>query len=304
MNFLKDLIFNSIGVAAVLGSIGYFLRETITKIFTRSVEHRFDEKLEQTKADFRANEREIEAQISASEQELKYVSEFLATKKRERDTLIQAKRIEAAEIALRTCNVYAKLAMAVETMKIMDIEALSRRTKEPEIQEFFKTLLVSMNVDELMEIALNTEQTLPSLYLDEYSASCLNTYKFIIIHAVSIMRSLSNGIEPRDFFKVDALRKEVVALAPISEESFDKYGEHYAYYWLQYFYDQTLKSLRELANGQKQVHSDAETARNLLVTSRVTQAQARVQVENSGLPTDIFLKDADIPKLPTEKSKP
>ena len=44
----------------LVGVIGYFLRDTLSVFFAKSVEHKFDRKLENFKAESRNNEKELE----------------------------------------------------------------------------------------------------------------------------------------------------------------------------------------------------------------------------------------------------
>ena len=284
MNFLAELFLNSTATVGLLGLIWFVFRVSLTSIFTSAIEHRYDKKLEAAKADIRVNEAE-----------LKIISDLLATKAKERDTLLLAKRTEAAEVALETLKAYAKLAMLVEMLKHFDMDVLNQRSDEKAIQEVFQLLLKSLNVDGLLKEAGKISQVLPSLYLDERSLALLQAYISIVGNALAYAKLISQGLGAKGLIKNDVLKNELVPLFPNTADSFDEYGDRYGYHWLQYTYDQLIWSLRkDVSNNQ----SDTEAAMNLVITSHTAQGSARIEIESLGLPKDVILEEDAIPKLP------
>lgn len=270
------------------------MREAIVRYLSKSVEHRFENKLEITKAEIRAREREKDAQFAAKSKELESITGFLIELKKGRDSVIQAKRIEAAEITLRACSTYAQLTIAVEMMKVLNVKAISSRATDPKIQSFFNTLLVSMKVDEKLAAIERIDQILPKLYLNERTLAHFNAYIFVILHAISFMKATSTGLSADGLFIADALRKEVEKVVPASKDGFDKYGESHAYYWLQYLFDKVLSDLRSVANGVERDNEDAVAAISLTVTSQMTQLKVGKIVAD--LPEDLKNKEVSLPQ--------
>ncbi|MEM9524420.1 MAG: hypothetical protein AAF982_10615, partial [Pseudomonadota bacterium] len=96
------------------------------------------------------------------------------------------------------------------------------------------------------------------------------------------------------------LQKRVEAIVPSSKEGFEKFGESYAYYWTQYFYNETLRALRAAANGAEKDREDAATITRMTIMSRRAQLEARQKLEKSGLPTEFIRKEGEAPELPIE----
>ena len=294
LNYLLDLFLNSMGTVVVLTFAGYLLRETLAKYFSKSVEHRFEKKLEDAKAEIRAKERIIDAQFSAKEKELNHITEFLSSLRRERNSLLQAKRIQAAELVLRACNVYAQLSMAAEMMKILNVDEISKNPEDAKIKQVFQVIVSSLKIDEKLAAVSELDHVLPMLYLNARAHSCFDAHKTVTMHAVALMQCMSMGVDTKNMFVKDALRKQVEKIAPATKEGFDKYGESYAYYSLPYLYDETVKALRDVVNGVEQDSDDLATVKSLTIGSLVTQTEVRRSV--AALPEKLKIKDADLPQ--------
>ncbi|WP_213842390.1 hypothetical protein [Enterobacter hormaechei] len=268
--------------AALISAVVYFSRSTISKYLGKSIEHRFDKKIEAFKSEVRDNEKEFE-QIRA----------FMGSTRRERDSTLQAKRFEAAEILMRSRQTFGEFTIFVEYLKMLKLEEILKNKNDPKITQFIKTLTDPVDIDGKLKTIANIDKTLPDLYLSEKVKNLFNIYRSIIMNAVMIMKLLSmSGLNiNQDLFKKDVLKKMIIESVPTSASGFEKYGDSYAYLWLDYFHDQILKELRNELLGITSMSNDTEAATRLALDSRQAKIKLHESLVTNGLSEDLIKTD-------------
>ncbi|EOY4339369.1 hypothetical protein ACP5YT_001000 [Cronobacter malonaticus] len=269
--------------AAVLTAIAYFLRSSLTKFIGKSIEHRFDKKLENFKAGIRENEKEFE-QIRA----------FMSSARRERDSALQAKRFEAAESLMRMRQFLGQFNIFVEYLKVLNIDEIVKKRDDPQINQFINTLIGTINIEEKMSAYGQFDRTMTELYLGERVRKTFDTYQSIIFNAVIIMKVLSLPLVkmPPDFFKKDTIKNMVIELAPKAKSGFEKFGDTHAYYWATYFYNEISTELRNELLGISSMSKDTESAAQLATDSRQALIKVQESLKKSGLSEELINSDA------------
>ncbi|MBJ3796768.1 hypothetical protein ACJYFV_13305 [Enterobacter asburiae] len=280
--FFKWLI-STLTSTALLGVIIYFSRSALTKLIGKSIEHRFDKKIENFKSEIRDKEKELEQ-----------IRVFMASTRRERDSTLQTKRFEAAEILMRSRQFLGQFTMLVEYVKMLNMNEILDKRNDPKITQFIKALTDPVDIDEKLRVYGTFDRTLPELYLNDRVKKLFEAYQFIILNAVMIMKVLSMpgiNINP-DLFKKDSLRKTVIELAPLAKEGFDQFGDSYAYHWTNYFYEEILKELRNELLGITSLSKDTEAATKLALDTRRAQVNLHTKLEENGLSENLINPDA------------
>jgi hypothetical protein len=275
---LLNWLLGAVISAGLIGAAGYLLRDTLSQFFAKAVEHRFEKKLEIFKAAIRDNE-----------QELDQIRSFLVSARRDRDSAIQSKRLEAAEILLRSRHALSQLSMLVEYMKILNTEKLLKDNGDPKIFEFIDTLTKPINIDEKLKQHGTIDMTIPRLYLGEKSLKAFDAYQSIVMQATMMIKFFSIPMgDKHKFINAGGLSKMIIELAPISKEGFDKWGEGFAYYWSTYFHDEVLRALRHEVSGADDMTRDAESVERLALDSRRAQINIRSSLKQVGLPDNLI----------------
>ncbi|OUF27508.1 hypothetical protein AZ045_003816 [Enterobacter hormaechei] len=133
--------------SAVVGLATYLMRNTLSRIFSRSVEHHFEKKFESFKADLKDKEKELER-----------ISAFLLSARRDRDAALQSKRFEAAETIMRSRQLLSGLTLITEYLKYLNIDEIMKKGDDPKITGFLDTLMSPLNVDEqIKRLRLNDD---------------------------------------------------------------------------------------------------------------------------------------------------
>jgi hypothetical protein len=278
---LWNLFINLSVTSGILGFFAFLMRDTIGRYFSKAVEHRFEKKFETFKADIRNNETELEQ-----------IRSFLVLGQKDRDSAIQAKRLEAAEILLRGRQELSKLSMLVEYMKILNIEEILKDGENPKIIEFMNLLAKPMNIDESLKALQSFDKTLPQLYLNEKSMKAFDTYQIIILQAALMIKLFTLPLSNKSgLIKLDVLSKKIIEHIPSSKDAFEKWGEGYAYYWATFFFDEILRSLRHEISGADDMARDTAAVQRLAMDSRQAQANILSNLKIVGLPETLINPD-------------
>jgi len=275
---LQAWILSVIASGGLIAGAGFLMRDTVAKFFAKSIEHRFEKRLESFKSGIRDNEAE-----------LAHIRSFLASSHRDRESMSHAKRVEAAETLMRARHRYSQLNMLVEYMKLLKIEQILKKQNDPKIAEFIGSLIAPFDTDEKMKALGEIDLTGPRLYLNERSLKSFEVYQQIVSSAVMTLKFLAIPIDGKEgILKAGALSKAVIDLAPNSKEGFEKFGEGYAYYWATYFHDEIVKSLRDEISGSSNDVKDTDSVQKVAMASRRAQLNVRSLLEQAGLPESLI----------------
>ncbi|MFT9450299.1 hypothetical protein [Gluconobacter japonicus] len=272
-------ILGVVSSTGIISGIAYLLRDTIGKLFTKEIEHKFEKKFEIFKAGIRDNETELE-----------HIRSFLVSSRKDRDAAVQLKRLEAAEILLRARNALSQLSMLVEYLKILNTDEILASSESSKIAEFIDTLIKPFDIDDKIKKFGEIDRTLPRLYLGEKVLKSFDIYENIILLAAGVMKLLSVPLENKSrFLQAGSLSKSIIEIVPKSKEGFDKFGENYAYYWVAYFYEEILRELRNEMSGTGDMDRAVESVEKLALNSRRAQVNVRTSLKNAGL-SDSLIK--------------
>jgi hypothetical protein len=278
-----EWLLGSLATSGVLAVAGYLFRETLAKFFSKAIEHSFEKRLEAFKGELRDNEKELEQ-----------IRSFLVSARRDHDTALQAKRLDAAEALLRARDHLGQLSMLVEYMKILNTEEILKDADDPKVAEFVDVLLKPFDIDEKFKQLGTLDKTLARLYLSEQSLKAFDAYQSIIMSAAMMLKLFSTPLKNKgNLIKSGSLSRTVIELVPGSKEGFDKFGEGFAYHWATYFHDQILMSLRHEISGTDDLAKAAKSAESLAVESRRAQLNVRSTLEEKGLPEKLIADEAD-----------
>ncbi|MDX8354157.1 hypothetical protein [Cognatiyoonia sp. IB215182] len=270
--------------SAMLGVGGFLLRGPIATYFGKAVDLKFEKSLEEAKSSIRANEKELDQ-----------ITTFLTTRQNERQSIIEAKRLEAAETLLEAATAISAFAMFVEVMKVLKVEEVASSSKREDVKDFFKVLADGLGLDAKMEEFNGYDRTRASLYLSDKTLSHFDNYTMIMSYAAMFVKAMSLGLDATAVLREDALSKKVIEAVPTSKEGFEKYGEGYAYYWSQHFYDQLLTELRKEVSGSDNRQQDVETVAHLTASSIQAQSEARRITNTANLPQELFRDPSNLP---------
>ncbi|KAB2674869.1 MULTISPECIES: hypothetical protein [Brucella] len=253
------------------------LRGPISSFFSKSLENHFEKKIETFRAEIRDNE-----------SELSQIRSFLVTAQRERDSLLQEKRLQAAESLLRSVQNLSQLTMAAEYLKLLDLDYILRETNDDKMQNFIHTLIDPLNVDDKITKYSAIDKTLYKLYLSERPLRFHEAYEKIILHAITMLKIAASPISDKNVFKnTGVLSNDISILIPGSKAGFDQHGDKYAYHLVSYLYDELVSSLRREVAGTDEASRDTKSIERAAIDSRQAQLNIRANLLKAGLPESL-----------------
>jgi hypothetical protein len=274
--FLEWILSVFVSSGAIAGIL-YVFREAIGTFFGKSIEHRFEKKLEL-----------FRSEIRDSEAELDQIRSYLTSAKRDREGAFLQKKLEAAETLLRARFALSQLSIMVEFMKSLNVENILK-SLDPKIPVVIQEMLRPFDVDEKLKQYGQIDKTLPRLYLCQETLDAFNVYEEIVFQAVMMMKVFAVDLrDKQDLLKKGDLPKKIQELVPTSKDGFEKFGDGYAYYWANYFHDRILKALRHEISGIDDAERDAKSVERLAIDSKRVQMKARVSLAESGLPDQLI----------------
>lgn len=263
---------NSTSVAAFLAFLLFLSKKLIVDYFSRSVAHSFDQKLEEAKSD-----------LAAQEQEIEFIRSHLKELRSKRSEALQVKQFDAAEQIFRVIQTLRKMTMAVEMLKLFDIEKMKLQMQDNDISELFDTLQKGLKIDESISELSQHDTGLLELYLDEATLMNFNGYKSIMTFGAMVLRCASLNIPIGKVMDNEKIVEEMKALLPHSADSFDKWGARYSLYWQQYFLEQTISSLRAMVSLEQDAKKDVQYLAKASMDAKQAQAQVKSLLANTGL---------------------
>ena len=259
--------------AGFLGGVGFFMRDYLSKLLTKSVEHNFEKKLEKFKSDIRESERELEQ-----------IRHYIASSRSSRDSVLQTKKFEAAENLIRIRQFLCGFTAVVQYMQVLKIDELMKSGGDPKIDGFMEAITKPLNINQRMQEYGKFDKDTPKLYLSERVVSVFEIYESIIIHAIATLQLLALPMpKKQDILKKGDISKRIIELVPSSQSCFEQFGETHIYYWHDYFYREILKELRNELVGESNKIKDTDSAARLALDFRNVQLQVSTILKQHGL---------------------
>ncbi|HDZ2455609.1 hypothetical protein ACV1E2_15745 [Klebsiella pneumoniae] len=276
-------VITTITSAGFLAVVAYLLRDTLARFFTKAVEHRFDKKIERFKADIRAEEKELDQ-----------IRTFIVSARRERDSGVQAKRFEAAEMLLANRQFLLEFYGLVDIVRMINFDKLIKNYDKNKVKDLIDVLIKPYNIDVKLEEYKKYDLGKPKLYLGERVIAFFEAYKNIIMYAVTKMKLLSIGTyQNSDDVMSEELVKNIQDLVPSSKELFERNGPLHALSMVNYFHKEVLSELRNDLFGSDTMRKDAELAVRLIVDANNAHVKVRTAFEKYGLSEDFLNKESE-----------
>lgn len=268
-------VITSVGVLSLLG---YIIRDSLRRFFTKAVEHNFDKKLEKFKSDIRNSESEI-AQIRS----------YISSARSGRDSIFQTKKIEAAEKLIMARQFLCKFNMAIMYVKMLKIDELYKQINDPKIQKFIDAIITPLKLDDKLNEYNKIDKDTPRLYLNDKVISAFDFFEGITLMAAAKLRILEVSVDDNsNFITTESLVSKIKELMPQSKEGFDKYGDVYIFSFHDYFYKKVVSELRSELVGDGNMARDTELAARLVFDFRETQQKVKSNISKYGLSEDLI----------------
>jgi hypothetical protein len=229
-----------------LGVIGYLLRDVLRSWLEKSIEQKFDVKLENLKADLRLKEQAIASDLHSKEAEISSLRNGILSGISNRHIALDKRRLQAAEAIWCSVIELRKGLVILNVMSSINIEVAIKETKkDPKAREFFEVIGKSTDMDfSKMTAAFEQPFASPQVW------HIFSIYQGIILGPWAVFQALRHGIAKESGNDSDLL-KSVKVLLPQYTAMLDKFGSSSLRYVLKDVEQLLLLEIRRMLNGSE-----------------------------------------------------
>lgn len=269
---------------SITGIIGYLWRDSLGRFMTKSVEHRFDKKLEKYKSDIKENERELEQMRG-----------YLSSVRSGRDSLIQIKRFESAETLIKARSYLNEFHLAVTYMQMFKVNELFENIDNPNIQNAIDALIKPLNLDDKTAEYKKIDVDTPRLYLSDKTMKVFDIYSGIVMVSVATLKMLE--LKDKDASSIVSAKNTVnniLDLLPSSKKGFEEYGDSFIFQFHDHFRRELLTEIKNEITGESNMTRDTELAAELALGLRNAKDKVKEAIERYDIPNDLFNNETKI----------
>jgi hypothetical protein len=264
-------IFISLGVPFAI----FVGRNWLVAWISKGVQHQFDVKLEELRAELRKNEESFKSDLRDKEAEIATLRDSVLSGSAGRQALLDKRRFEAVEKVWTAVNDLAKLKGLSASMALLNYKVVAKEASNPKMQQFLAIIGSSApDFDSLKNVARDEQPFLPELAWAYFAA-----YTTILYGSLALFSVLKIGLDGADkYLSYDATRNILMAALP-HQKKFIEENEPGAYhYLLEEIEGYLLTELRKILEGRDADQEAALRAKGIM--DAVRQAN-KERVENS-----------------------
>ena len=207
-----DLWIPSIVTTGALAFAVWFGRELISTWLLKNVAHKFNEKLEAVRVDFREKEKVLEANLQLRENEIRDLRSGAMTAMASRQMALDKRRLDAVDQLWSSMVALSRAKNISSLMTAVNFDAASEEaTRNPRVREAFTKMGAAFEPKRL-DLS-GAEKARP--FVSPRAWALFSPYQAIVIQAVVKLEIIKSGIGFSDLLEKEAVVK--VALPHLSE---------------------------------------------------------------------------------------
>jgi hypothetical protein len=201
----------------------YAVRIATKTQIEKSIEHKFEARLEGWRSDLRKSEEAFRSQLASRESEISVLREAVLSGRAGRRALIAKRRIEAGERIWGATVDLGQYKFVAMTMAVMKFDAAAKEAvRNPQFREIFKTMRSNLP-DAKGPDGNKAKREQP--FISPLAWAYFSAYQLIMAGAFAQLKMLELGIEePSQLFNVAAQADILKAALPHRAAYIDQYG--------------------------------------------------------------------------------
>jgi len=260
-----DVILVGMIAAAPYVFIGaaYFGRQWFIERIKRSVQHQFDEKIEELRSTLRRNEEQFKSQLQRRESEISSLRTWVLGGAANRQALLDKRRFDAVERVWTTVIDMAPLKYVASIMMRIDFKETAKHAGDQKVQQFLDAFGGGSFTDpaKMKPSVARYEQP----FLTEPAWAYFSAYKAILIGSVSRYMALKVGGPGVDKYMTNEPTKKILKAAlPNAAQFIDEQEPELYYLLLDEVEAALLSELRRVLDGKEVDHESAVRAKAIM----------------------------------------
>ncbi len=251
----------SICISVALPVAMFVARNWLVAWISKGVQHGFDVKIEELRAELRKNEERFKSELRDREAEIAILRNNVLAGSAGRQTLLDKRRFEAAEKVWTAVNDLAPLKHLSSMMAVVNFKEVAKNAGDPKIQQFLSFIgSAAPDTEKLNNVARDEQLFLPELAWAYFAA-----YKTILYGNLLRYKVLKSGIsEPEKILTNDLTKKILKAALPHQCSFIDENQPETYHFLLEEIEGYLLMELRKILEGKDADQASAMRAKEIL----------------------------------------
>ena len=271
---MRDLLEWIPTIISTLAAIGIFVSRTwLQSTIERSVQHTFDQKIENVRTDLRLSEERVKSEIRLKEAEISALRDGVLSGRGQRQALLDRRRLDAVERIWTRVSTGLTAYKAIASMaSILDSDTTTKRSlNEPNIRKAVELMISHIPEDDATKSNMSAER----IFVSPLAWAHFSAYQLILYMAYHRAKLWTLGIsDPTKLLNLGALRAALRAALPHQSEYIDGQPISSYDYLLDELEECILKELRSILKGRE--YDQAEIARAGEIMAEVNRMQASI----------------------------
>lgn len=265
----------------VVPVVGFIARHWIVATISKSVQHHFDRKLEEVRADLRKTEERFKSDLRDREAEIAGLRNAVLSGSAGRQALLDKRRFEAVEKVWTAVNNLAVLKPLSATMALLNFKAVAEEVNDPRMQTFLSVIGASAPDPQKLQNLARDEQP----YLSELAWAYFSAYTTILYGSHLRYLILKAGVEKADKFLTNEGAKKILKAALPHQTQFIDENEPGTYhYLLEEIEACLLAELRRILEGREADQAATMRAKDIMNAIREVDKERAQQEAAAALP--------------------
>jgi hypothetical protein len=268
----------SIALWVVVPVAVFLARNWLLAWISKGVQHRFDVKLEELRAELRKNEEGFKSDLRDKEAEISTLRNTVLSGSASRQGLLDKRRFEAVEKVWDTVNDLARLKPLSGMMAVLNLKEVANEVKDPRMQQVLKIIGAGVpDIQDLKNVAANEQPFLPELAWAYFAA-----YRTILIGNLFVYTILKTGVEEsHKYFSYEGAKKILKVALPHQTKFIDEHEPETYYYLLEEIEACLLAELRKILEGKEVDQATVLRAKEIMdVVNHVDAERAEQAIAN------------------------
>jgi hypothetical protein len=207
----------------------FVARNWVVAWITKGVQHRFDVKIEEVRAELRKNEERFKSDLRDKESEISALRASVLSGSAGRQSLLDKRRFEAVERVWTAVNDLAQLKLLSGMMAVLNFKAVARESGSPKMQEFLS--VIGKGAPETKDLKLNVARH-EEPFLPELAWAYFAAYRAILYGSYARFTVLRTGLQDPVRFLTNEKTQTILKAALPHQSKFIDENEPEAYHYL------------------------------------------------------------------------
>jgi hypothetical protein len=258
----------SLGVPVAI----FLARNWLVAWISNSVQHRFNVKIEELRAELRKSEEGFKSDLRDKEAEISALRNSVLGGSASRQALLDKRRFESVERVWTAVNdLGGQLKGLSLWMSVLNYKVLAKEASDPKVQEFLSSF--GKTVPEFQQIKDVARDERP--YLPELAWAYFSAYSMILTTIYARYMVLRTGLpEAERYLSTDALKKILKATLPHCSDWIDENEPERYYHLLEQIELRLLMELRKILEGKQADEADATRAKAIMEMVRRAEEES------------------------------